>query len=84
MPTDEPGVPLSHYLHAHEGVGVRFTCEACQYSHDVPVGQVVERLKASGLGGEETGVREVAKFSTRRCAKCGAVRWETRPAFPLE
>jgi hypothetical protein len=41
-------------------LGVRFHCRGCQASHDVPVSRVVERLKARGLGDEQTGVRAVA------------------------
>lgn len=80
---DKAGVPLRHYLRDHEGVTVRFCCEACQASHDVPVAKVVERLQERGIGGEETGVREVARLSDQPCARCGAVRWSTRPGFPL-
>ena len=80
-PADDPGVPLAHYLSDHSGVGVRFTCGACAASHDVPVAQVIARLKARGLGDEQTGVREVAKLADRACVRCGAMRWETRPAF---
>lgn len=83
MPDDDRGVPLSHYLRHHPDAGVRFHCDGCGASYDVPVAQVVERLKARGLGGEETGVREVAKLSTRPCARCGAKKWVTRPAFSL-
>lgn len=83
MADNDPGVPLSHYLDDHSGVGVRFTCQGCQASHDVPVAAVIERLKARGLGDEQTGIREVAKVAERPCARCGAMRWETRPAFSL-
>lgn len=83
MPFD-PSVPLVHYLEHHPRAGVRFTCQACQASHDVPVAAVVERLKARGLGDERTGVRAVARLAERPCARCGATRWETRPSFPLE
>ncbi|HJR83463.1 MAG TPA: hypothetical protein VJ775_06005 [Sphingomicrobium sp.] len=80
--TDDPGVPLSYYL-ANHGVGVRFCCEACQASHDVPMADVVERLKALGLGDERTGIREVARFAEKPCPRCGATRWSTRPAWVL-
>jgi hypothetical protein len=79
---DDPGVPLAHYLQ-HPGAGVRFHCRACQASHDVPVARVVGRLKAHGLGDEQTGVRAVAWLADQPCARCGAVRWETTPAFQL-
>lgn len=80
----EPGVPLRHYLRDHEGVGVRFTCLGCQKSFDVPVAKVVARLEARGLGGEETGVCEVARFAERPCARCGATWWNTRPAIQIK
>ena len=80
---DDPGVPLSHYLRDHSGVRVRFTCEACQASYDVPVEAVVERLQVRGLGGEQTGIREVARHAERPCRACEAMKWETRPAFSL-
>lgn len=83
MADDDPGVPLGHYLHQHPGSGVRFYCRACAASYDAPVAAVVERLKARALGGEQTGVREVARLSTQPCRRCGAVRWETSPAFTL-
>lgn len=76
-------VPLAHYLAHHPGSGVRFTCCACETSHDAPIAAVIERLKARGLGDERTGVREVAGFAERPCPRCGAMRWETRPAFRL-
>lgn len=79
---DEPSVPLAHYLQ-HPGCGVRFSCESCQASHDVPVAAVVDRLKARGLGDESTGIREVARFAERPCAHCGAMKWSTRPAFAM-
>jgi len=80
---DEPGVPLSHYLTHSPPVGVRFHCDGCQRWHDVDTADVVARLKAAGLGDEQTGIREVARLSRRPCARCGAVKWETRPAFKL-
>jgi hypothetical protein len=78
---DDPGVPLRHYMREHPGSGVRFCCTGCMASHDVPVARVVKRLQVRGLGGEETGVRAVAWFAERPCARCGAMRWETAPAF---
>jgi len=84
MPDTDPGVPLSHYVANHPTAGVRFTCEACQASHDVPVADVVARLRARGLGDEQTGIRAVASFAERPCQRCGAMRWSTRPAFKVE
>lgn len=81
MPDRDPGVSLSHYLAEHPGVGVRFTCESCQDSHDVPMPDVIARLKERGIGGEHTGIRAVARLADRPCQRCGAMRYETRPAF---
>jgi len=78
-----PSVPLSHYLTTHPGVGLRFTCDGCQASHDVSMEVVLDRLKHRGLGDERTGVREVAKLATRPCARCGAMAWGSRPAFSV-
>ena len=83
MADNDPGVPLAHYLQHHPEAGVRFTCDACQASHDVPVARVIERLKARGLGDERTGIRAVAKLAAQPCARCGAMRWETRPGWVL-
>lgn len=79
----DPGVSLSHYLEHHPEAGVRFHCCACQASHDVPVPAIVERLKARGIGDERTGIRAVAALADRPCARCGALAWESRPAFAL-
>lgn len=73
-----PGVPLARYL-ADPEMGVRFECLACIDSFDVPTAEVVEKLKARGLGDERTGIKAVGWLSTTPCRRCGAVRWETRP-----
>lgn len=78
---DHPGVPLAHYLEHHPHHQVRFICQACARSFDVPTRQVVDQLIARGLGDERTGVRELAKLLARRCTRCDARRWETRPAY---
>jgi hypothetical protein len=78
-PPDD-GVPLSHYLAHGDLYGLRFECLACQESFDVPLSEVVAKLKSQGLGDENTGVKAVGRLSTRPCGRCGAVRWMTRPA----
>lgn len=80
---DEPGVPLAHYLRDHHGVTVRFHCEACGRSFDTPLSDVVERLKARGLGDEQTGIREVSRHADKPC-RCGAMKWTTRPGFSVQ
>lgn len=74
------GVPLSHYRE-HAGCGVRFCCNACARSFDVPLERVISRLERQGLGGPSTGIRAVAGLATRSCDRCGGRSWETRPAF---
>lgn len=76
-----PGVPLSHYIDTHPGVGVRFTCLYCMAHHDVPIAEVVVRLKARGMGDEQTGIRTIGLRATQPCGRCGKVTWETIPAW---
>jgi len=40
------GVPLAHYAQHHPGTVVRFSCEVCKRSADVPLPNVLARLKA--------------------------------------
>lgn len=83
MPDNDPGVSLATYLAHPTPVGVRFHCMGCHASHDVPIPEVIERLRARKLGDGSTGIREVARLADRAC-RCGAVRWVTTPAFSLE
>jgi hypothetical protein len=62
---------------------VRFGCAACQRSHDVDLPLVVARLKARRIGDERTGIRALAQLADRPCPRCGAMRWETRPAVGI-
>jgi DNA-directed RNA polymerase subunit RPC12/RpoP len=80
--TDDPGVPLKAYrTHGHD-MAVEFRCVACQRHFDVPLETVISRLAERGVGGPETGVREVGRFAERACERCGGRRFETRPSFP--
>ena len=76
----DPGVPLAHYR--QHGASVRLTCLACMQHHDWPLEAVTERLRARGVGGETTGVREAARHVRSPCGQCGGSRFETAPAFP--
>lgn len=78
----EPGVPLGRYLSLGPGMGVEFICLDCFHRWDVELETVIGRLASRGVGGAETGVKEVAEFAERPCARCGGQRLETRPAFP--
>jgi hypothetical protein len=81
MRADNPdGVPLSHYL-THAGCAVRFHCAKCHRGFDVALDDVIARLRRRGLGDEHTGICAVGRLADRTCDRCGARRWETRPAF---
>lgn len=81
MSDNDPGVPLSHYLtHGERCHGVLFSC-SCGAHRVVPLAVVIEDLERRGVGGPETGVREVWRFSRKPCAKCGARIVSTSPAW---
>jgi hypothetical protein len=63
-------------------MGVEFRCVACQDWRTVELEAVISRLHARGVGGPETGVRDVARFIEKPCERCGGRRFETRPDFP--
>lgn len=74
-------VPLAHYLQNDRCRGVRLTCLGCMNHRDIPLDVVIARLQARGIGGGETGIRQVAQFVREPCPKCGGRRFETAPAF---
>lgn len=76
----DPGVPLADYR--QHRAGVRLTCLDCMKHRDLPLDAVIARLEARGVGGEQTGIREVARFARSPCQRCGGMRFETTPAFP--
>ena len=75
-----PGVPLAHYRQ-HQG-GVRLICSDCEASRAPPLEPIIARLKARGVGGENTGIRAVAQFVREAYPQCGGQRFETWPWFP--
>lgn len=74
----DPGVPL----HRYRGVSSRIElwCASCCTTRVFELEGVIARLKARGVGDENTGVREVARYVTEPC-QCGGTRFETRPHF---
>lgn len=80
---EDDGVPLAHYIENHPDAGVQFNCQACAAHRNYPIPDVVAWLRRAGLGDEQTGVRALARLRRRPCA-CGAVRWESRPAFRMD
>jgi hypothetical protein len=81
MGGDTPGVPLGRYRSFGPRMAVEFRCRACDVWFEVPLEDVIARLQARGVGGPETGVREVGALAERPC-RCGSLRFATRPAFP--
>jgi hypothetical protein len=81
MPDNDPGLPISYYLTV-PGCGVLFNCESCQASTRAELEDVIAKLKATGKGDEETGIRALRWLTDRPCKRCGKATWETRPAFP--
>jgi len=82
QPTNAPGVPLAHYR--KHGGGVRLACLDCMQHRDLPLEQVIARLKARGVGDETTGIKEVAGYVNRPCPRCAGLRFETMPWFPAK
>lgn len=80
--TQNRGVALSHYRTHGPDMAVEFRCLDCQLWFDVPLSVVISRLVARGVGGPETGIKEVARLVEKPCARCGSKRYETRPSFP--
>jgi hypothetical protein len=78
----EPGVPLGRYRDLGPGVGVEFICLDCQNLWEVPLETVIARLAQRGVGGAQTGIKDVAALAERPCSRCGSRRLDTRPAFP--
>lgn len=76
-----PGVPLCDYL--QQGADVLLICESdCSYTKVLPLPEVVARLNARGLDGENVGIVELARFTTQACPECGRRAWVTRPHLP--
>lgn len=82
-PSDEPGVPLASYRSFGPEMAVEFRCSDCQAHFDVGLEAVISRLQARGVGGPDTGVREVARYVEKPCERCGGKRFTTRPWFPM-
>lgn len=82
MSRPEPGVPLGRYRSLGPGMGVEFICRGCVHRWEVELETVIARLEQRGVGGAQTGIKEVADLAERPCAGCGARRFDTRPAFP--
>lgn len=81
MAATPPGVPLIDLLAADPKCRVLFSCRDCMLCFMLPIAQVVRGLQARGDGDASTGVRAVARFTRKPCARCGGRRFETRPAY---
>jgi hypothetical protein len=79
MVDDPPGVALGDYRRLR--AGVLLICLDCVQQRTFPLETIIDRLKARGGSGEETGIRRVARYVREPCPRCGGRRFETRPAF---
>jgi hypothetical protein len=79
-PATPAGVPLAAYR--ANRADVLLTCLDCFWRLTIDREVVITRLQARGVGGEDTGIKAVAEFVTRRCPRCGGLRFDTCPAFP--
>lgn len=75
---DHPGVPLASY--SALDADVLLTCSKCCKWRVLGLEAVITRLIERGIGDENTGIREVARFIAEPCS-CGKVSWLTTPAF---
>lgn len=78
----EPGVPLGRYRSLGSEMGVEFHCCDCMHHWTVELEVVIARLEQRGVGGAQTGIKEVAALAERPCTRCSGRRFDTRPAFP--
>lgn len=78
--TDEPGIPLKGYREI--GANVLLICNGCQLRRCFDREEVIARLEARKVGGENTGIREVARFVNEPCPRCKGQDFESRPDFP--
>jgi hypothetical protein len=60
---------------------VRFYCRSCAFTRDVPLEEVIEFLRILGVGDEHTGIKAVARYARKRCERCGALNFDTSPAW---
>jgi len=77
---NQPGVALAHFR--KNGAGVRLTCRDCMLHRDLALEAVITRLASRGVGGEATGIIELAAFVRAPCTRCGGRRFVTAPAWP--
>lgn len=75
----EKGVELKDYRGEAD---VLLICEGCVYTRTVPLEDVIARLNARGMDGENVGIVELASHTRQPCPQCGRRAWTTRPAFP--
>jgi len=81
-PAPEPGIPIAYYLANHPETAVELACAHCNNRKVVPFAEMVEQLKARGLGDENSGILEIGPMMKAPCMRCEGVRWVSRPWWP--
>lgn len=71
-------VPLRQY---RDQADIRLHCLSCAYGATYKLDQVIRRLNARGLDGENTGIKDLAGLTVQHCPRCGVRKWEALPAF---
>jgi hypothetical protein len=81
MTDRDPGLPLRTLSGQVRCVGIRFDCMACRKFFDLAFDVVVSDLERRRVGGWETRIRDVAGLARKPCVRCGALKYETMPAW---
>ena len=73
-------VPVAHYF-THAGCGLLVTCLGCQLNRRYELPEVIARLESRRVRAQLLGIQDVARYVRGPCPRCGALKFETRPAW---
>ena len=68
----------------YPGCVVMLGCTICTYAKGYYVPKVVLRLHATGAGGLQTPVADIAKMVKRTCPRCKGRDWTSQLAYPAD
>lgn len=63
-------------------VGILLRCCGCKVARKISPEHIIEVLKAEGIGGPETEVRDLSGLLSKPCKACGKTTWEVQVAWP--
>ncbi len=75
------GVPLQHFVHDGESLGLAVICDGCGHRKVFEAQSLIDKLVRSGLGDGNTGVRKLTKVIRGACA-CGKRKWRVDVVRP--